>query len=88
MQDIKALLRETREIETCYLEILKEEVKNIKEKNIKDISYIENILDTIMSICFVDTHSLFSELCNYYDGINEDNSNEYRLIYRNICKND
>ena len=88
MNNIELFLKKSKEIEKNYLEMLKQDVIYIKENNINNISFIERTLDNIMSICFFDTHRLFFELCNYYDDINLENSNEYRLIYMDMHKND
>ena len=88
MKNIMSLIREIREIEKGYLKELREEVNYIKNNNVSDLKYIESTLDNIMSISFLDTHSLFYELCNYYDNIDEECSNEYRLMYKEINKND
>ena len=82
MREIIKLLKETRETEEKALEMLDKDVDRIIKNNVKDISIIEGIFDTLLSFVLVDTSNVFNKLNNYYETINSEYSKEYKLIYQ------
>lgn len=65
------------------LPILVDDVLNIVNSKCIDINEIEHCLDDIFNICYNDKAIvLFNKLCDYYDLINKEASDDYRqLLY-------
>lgn len=57
-------------------------INYIIDNNIKDISIIEHTLDLLLSFSFVDVDDEFNRLNDYYESVNQEYSNEYKLIYK------
>ena len=57
-------------------------INYIIDNNIKDISIIEHTLDLLLSFSFVNVDDEFYRLNNYYESINSEYADEYKLIYK------
>lgn len=57
-------------------------INHIIDNNIKDISIIEHTLDLLLSFSFVNVDDEFNRLNDYYESVNQEYSNEYKLIYK------
>lgn len=57
-------------------------INYIIDNNIKDISIIEHTLDLLLSFSFVNVDDEFNRLNDYYESVNSEYSNEYKLIYK------
>ena len=57
-------------------------INRIIKNNIKDISVIEQTLDLLLSFSFINVEDEFNRLNSYYESINKEYSDQYKLIYK------
>ncbi len=84
MDNIKKQIVTLYHWEEHIIEELENDVNYIIDNNITDTDIIEHTLDRILDIMFHDTSTLFNKLNNYYETINQEYADEYKLIYKNI----
>lgn len=86
MEDVDKYIKHIIELETGLFEIVKVKAKYIMNIGLKDETIIEKTLDKLLDFYFVDSSEIFYELNNYYEKINKENANEYKLLYKELKK--
>lgn len=76
------ILEDTKKLEEKNFKNVVLRINYIIDNNIKDISIIEHTLDLLLSFSFVNVDDEFNRLNNYYESVNSEYSNEYKLIYK------
>ena len=86
MEDADKYIKHIIELETELFEIIKLKAKYIMNIGLRNTTIIEETLDKLLGFYFVDSSEIFFELNNYYEKINKENANEYKLLYKELKK--
>lgn len=86
MEDVDKYIKHIIELETELFEIIKLKAKYIMNIGLRNTTIIEETLDKLLGFYFVDSSEIFFELNNYYEKINKENANEYKLLYKELKK--
>ena len=84
VSELKPIVKKLNKLNKIEYDNLVSEVEGIISFSIKDEQIIEHTLDRILNLLFFDENkidSLFFRLLNYYDTLNKEASNAYRMIY-------
>ena len=84
VSELMPIVKKLNRLHKIEYDSLVSEVNGIIDYSIKDEQIIEHTLDRILNLLFFDENkidSLFFRLLNYYDTLNKEASNAYRMIY-------
>lgn len=81
-ENIENMVMKLNSLEKHVYLNLKNEVDYIINNDVRDIYYIEEVLDRLLSLSTVDFGTDFYRLCDYYKYIRKDNALEYIKMYK------
>ena len=82
--NIKEIINELLKIYDSEYKRLKPNVDYIIKNNIKDIKYIEQILEQLLNIPYEPCNKLFIRLCKYVENFNKEMSDEYMDLFNKL----